>query len=118
MENWQFDFDWLQTRHWIKDRFGKQELPDLKSILFLIGLQEVGHWEGSIQKETKQDYMHVASCVLLSEDGYYAFHGIDADGWPHFNLVQALPFKEVAQQERYLKEKVINYFKKLIDEEE
>ncbi|HXR79779.1 MAG TPA: hypothetical protein VN763_02630, partial [Saprospiraceae bacterium] len=41
MEEWQLEFEWLRVRHWVKDRFGKKELPDLNAVLFAIGMQEV-----------------------------------------------------------------------------
>ena len=80
METWESDFAWLRIRHLIKDRFGKESLPDLNAILFLIGIQELGRWKAQFTKEEKQDLMHIAVCRLLSYEGYYEFVGRDADG--------------------------------------
>lgn len=49
--------------------------------------------------------MHIASCRLLSLDGYYEFLGNDQDGWPHFQMVKPFRIKGVKEQEQYLKEK-------------
>ena len=47
------------------ERFGKK--PDLEAILFLIGMQEYGQLKDKFTKEQKQDLMHVAVCLLLSQ---------------------------------------------------
>ena len=54
--------------------------------------------------------MHVAVCSLLSRRGYYKYAGRDEDGWPHFEMAQELPGGGLMQQERVLKECVIEYF--------
>ena len=69
MEEWILDFEWLKIRHFIKDRFDRSELPDLNSVLYLIGIQEVNLLKKNLTKEEKQDLMHVATCHLLSLDG-------------------------------------------------
>lgn len=112
MEVWELEFEWLRIRHFVKNRIGKEELPDLNVILIMIGIQELGTIKpGRLSKEEKTDLMHVASCRLLSQDGYYEFHGIDQDNWPHFNMVKPFRLKGVKEQEQYLKEKIIQYFK-------
>lgn len=112
MKDWQLDFKWLETRHYIKDSIGAQKLPDLQAILFLIGLQEFGNWinKRTFTKEEKQDLMHVAVCTLLEEDGYYEFIGRDEDGWPHWESRRPFTIKGVKDQEHILKTKIISYF--------
>ena len=117
MEPWKFDFKWLKVRHRIKDAVGRDTLPDLNAILLLIGVQELGHIQTKFTKEEKQDLMHIAVCRLLSYDGYYAFQGIDADGWPHWTAAKPLKIKGVSEQEQMLKEKIIQYFSNLDEEE-
>ncbi len=110
MEDWQFDFEWLQIRHYVKDKFGKKTLPDLNAILFLIGINELGKFKEKFSKEEKQDLMHIAICKLLSFDGIYVFEGRDADGWPHYALKNKLDVKGVKEQEYILKKNIIKYF--------
>ena len=111
MQEWKLDFEWLQLRHRIKDRFSKNDLPDLRSILFLIGIQEYGFVQDTFSKEEKQDLMHVAVCSLLEGEGYYKFKGRDEDGWPHWNVVKPFTIKGVNEQEKILKTNILNYFK-------
>lgn len=112
MEEWELDFEYLRVRHFIKGRFGKTDLPDLNIILLLIGIQELGRSpDGKFTKEEKRDLMHVASCRLLSQDGYYSFEGLDQDGWPHYTALKPFTMKGVKEQEFYLRTLVVRYFK-------
>jgi len=115
MEEWKLDFEWLRVRHLVKDSMGKKELPDLQSILYLIGIQELGRWEGdkNFTKEEKQDLMHVAMCTLLEDEGYFTFEGRDQDGWPHWKENIAFKISGLEDQEVFLKKKVIRYFQAL-----
>ena len=113
MESWEFEFEWLRVRTFVKDAFQRDTLPDLNGMLFIIGMQELGRWKKSFSKEEKQDLMHIAVCRLLSYDGYYRFAGRDADGWPHYEMVMPVETKGVAAQEEYLKGKAIQYFREL-----
>ena len=116
MENWELDFEWLRVRHLIKDIFGKDKLPDMKAVLFAIGLQELGRMQEEFTKEQKQDLMHIAVCRLLSYDDYYEFEGRDQDGWPHWKVLRPTPEKGVENQESLLKKYVIRYFKEWEEE--
>jgi hypothetical protein len=113
MESWELDFEWLQTRHKVKDTMQLSRLPDLNGILFLIGIQEYGLQTKAFTKEQKQDLMHIAICELLSQDGYYEFIGRDEDGWPHYEVVKRVEKQGQEAQEQLLKEKIIKYFKNL-----
>ena len=118
MEDWQQEFEWLRVRHWVKDRFDRKELPDLNAVLYLIGMQELGKRQEKFTKEEKQDLMHLAICHLLSEDGYFEFEGIDADGWPHWKPLLPLDIKGLHAQEQLLQQKVIAYFAPLLSNPE
>ena len=118
MEDWQQEFEWLRVRHWVKDSFGRKELPDLNAVLYLIGMQELGKRQEKFTKEEKQDLMHLAICHLLSEDGYFEFEGIDADGWPHWKPLMPLDIKGLHAQEQLLQRKVIAYFAPLLSNPE
>src|ERR1041384_6696373 len=96
--------DDLQQRWWnleakLVERFEKK--PDMESILFLIGIQEVGI-KTKFTKEQKQDLMHVAICTLLTPSGFYELEGKDADGWPHFKQLKPMPDMNPIEQENFL----------------
>jgi len=110
VEDWQLDFEWLRVQHLVKDSMGRETLPDLNTVLFLIGIQELGRWKKSFTKEEKQDLMHIGVCRLLSLDGYFEFQGRDADGWPHYLQVREMPQQHTALQERLLKMNAVRYF--------
>lgn len=110
MESWQVEFEWLRVRHFVKDAFKRDKLPDLQTVLFLIGIQELGRFpESTFTKEEKQDLMHVAVCTLL-EGEFYEFEGRDQDGWPHFRSIKKFDIKGVEEQEDLLIRKIIHYF--------
>jgi hypothetical protein len=99
---------WWQLEAYLVERFGKK--PDLDAILYLIGLQEMQIINDNISKETKQDLMHVAVCTILSPSGYYDLEFTDAEGWPHFRQLKALPELGLREQEEFLKDHVLLYF--------
>lgn len=110
MEDWQIDFEWLRVRHHVKDAMGQSDLPDLQIILLLIGVQEANLLKKAYTKEEKQDLMHVATCQLLSMDGYFEYVGQDDEGWPHYKQMRIVPAEGEKAQERLLKECIIQYF--------
>ena len=82
---------------------------------------EFRSWEGGqvkFSKEEKQDLMHVAVCHLLSEEGYYSFEGMDADGWPHWKVLMPIDIKGLGPQETLLRRKVVEYFAPLLSNQE
>jgi hypothetical protein len=93
----------------LEQTLGKKP-ADLNAVLFLIGVQELGKGHQFFTKEQKQDLMHIAICKVLSFSGIYELEGTDQDGWPHWKLVQPLPFVNVVEQEKLLKAHVIDYF--------
>ncbi|MGE6218461.1 hypothetical protein [Nubsella zeaxanthinifaciens] len=86
------------------------ELPDLKVMLFLIGVQELGKGPGKFSKRQKEELMHIATCRLLSEMGFYELEGLDQDGWPHWKLIKPIPSYAAMEQEMLLKGLAIEYF--------
>ena len=105
--------DDLQTRWWaleakLLERFGKK--PDMETILFLIGIQELGQVKDKFTKEQKQDLMHIAICSLFAQSGYYELQGRDADGWPHFRQLKSLPVLSAIEQENVMKDHILLYF--------
>jgi hypothetical protein len=98
------------VKKWIKERFDGE--MDYDSILFLIGLQELGKPFKKYKKDEKLEVMHVAICSLLEPYGFYEFMGKDDDGWPHWKLKENLPFLDAKQQNKLIIDSIIDYFKK------
>jgi hypothetical protein len=83
---------------------------DVQSILFLIGVQELGQGAREFKKHEKMDLMHVAVCTVLMPSGHYEFVGRDEEGWPHFELKKPLPVLSQRDQEHLMKEAILEYF--------
>lgn len=83
---------------------------DLQSILFLIGVQELGFGFRKYSKDDKLNIVHIAVCTLLEPFGYYSFKERSEKGWPLFELKKELPPLNEKEQERLMKEAVMEYF--------
>ncbi|MEO6637034.1 MAG: hypothetical protein ABIN25_02085, partial [Ginsengibacter sp.] len=108
--------DDLQTRWWkLEEKFMKRfnKKPDVETILFLIGIQEIGNFKKKFSKEQKQDLMHVAVCSLLAQSGFYKLEGTDEEGWPHYAQLKALPAYNMIEQESFLKDHILIYFENI-----
>jgi hypothetical protein len=117
MEDWELDFAFLHVQHQVQHSMKQDALPDLNTILFLIGIQELGRWKKAFSKEEKQDLMHIAVCRLLAYEGFFEFVGRDADGWPHYKQIRELTKQNLPEQEKMLKRMTIRYFAALEAEE-
>jgi hypothetical protein len=84
--------------------------PTMNTMLFLIGMRELGSTKKKFTKEEKQDLMHIAICKLLSYAGYYELAGLDKDGWPHWNMLKPVPKISIEEQEYLLRNLIIEYF--------
>ncbi len=105
--------DDLQSRWWnlearLVERFGKK--PDLETILFLIGIQELGGTNNKFTKEQKQDLMHIGVCTVLMPGGFYELERKDEEGWPHFKQLKPIADMNAFEQENFLKDHVLLYF--------
>ena len=105
---------WAALLSELSNLIGKRP-KDLNAVLFLIGVQELGHGKRNFSKEEKQDLMHIGICKVLSLAGYYELEGLDKDGWPHWKLVKKLPHFDLLEQEKLLKLHVLEYFEKEYD---
>lgn len=86
------------------------EIPDIKVILFLIGVQELGKGPKKFSKRQKEELMHIANCRLFSELGFYELEGVDQDGWPHWKRIKPIPAYTLLEQEMLIKTLIVNYF--------
>jgi len=94
----------------LSQRFSDGDPLDLDSIIYLIGVQEVGKIHDKFKKDQKIDLMHVGICRLLEPYGYYEFDFFDEDGWPHFKVLEELPNLKAGEQSVLMKEAIVNYF--------
>lgn len=100
---------WHKVESLVVERFG--EKLDMQTILFIIGLQELGKEATSFKKEEKLDIIHIGICTVLGQYGYYQFIGKDDDGWPHFKNIKKLPTEVQGEsQQNLLKKAIVDYF--------
>lgn len=112
--DYQFEADWAGLVKKLERQF-EMDL-DLQSVLFLIGVQELGQGYRKFKKNEKLDLMHIAICTILEPYKYYTYSGKDADGWPHYDKNSEMPVLSPADQEKLMKEAVLEYFQPLLDE--
>lgn len=103
-KRWQYIVDQLS------ERFSDGEPIDLEDIIYLIGVQELGQIHRKFKKDEKVNLMHIAICKLLEPYGYYAFDFLDEQGWPHYRLLEPLPFLKPGEQSVLMKEAIVRYF--------
>lgn len=87
--------------------------PDIKVMLFLIGVQELGKGPRKFSKRQKEELMHIANCRLFSAMGFYELEGLDQDGWPHWKQVKPIPHYTLFEQEMLIKSLMVDYFDNL-----
>jgi len=101
--------NWQSLLKMLEDSFGKRP-KSLESVLFLVGVNELGQGSIFFTKEDKQDLMHIAICKVLSLSGFYELEGLDESGWPHWKPVKELPHFDLLEQEKLLKMHLLEYF--------
>lgn len=102
------DWDILLSK--LNERFGGE--MDFDTILYMIGLNELGKPSRKFKKDEKLEVMHVAICTLLEPYGFYKFNGKDDEGWPHWDLVENLPHLDAKQQNKLIVDAILDYFRK------
>ncbi len=100
---------WNNVVDYFKKIFG--ENIDINGMLYLIGIQELGHGMRTYSKEEKQDLMHVGLCKVLSYSGYYELEGLDHEGWPHWKKNKEIPALDLDDQEKLIKLNLVEYYK-------
>lgn len=99
---------WFKIRELIEKVYGKT--PDLSAVLFIIGMRELGTTQKTFKKEEKVQLMHIAVCRVLSTSGHYKLVGMNEKNWPVWELIEALPYQDLFEQETYLRHHIIHYF--------
>jgi sensor domain CHASE-containing protein len=101
---------WEKVEEFFAQNFTSGEIPDLDTILFLIGVQELGKGKRRFKKDDKVNLLHIAVCRVLEPFGYYRFEGLDKDGWPQFEFLEPLPELKPNEQTLLMKQAIIQYF--------
>ena len=91
-------------------KFSDGDPLELDSIIYLIGVQELGQYHRVFKKDEKINLMHIAICRLLEPYGYYEFDYFDEDGWPHYTTKASLPPLKPGEQSVLMKEAIVAYF--------
>lgn len=94
----------------LTDRFSDAEALDIEGILYLVGLQELGQIHRKFKKDDNVNLMHIGICTVLEPYGFYRFDFYDEEGWPHFELVEALPNLKPGEQSLFMKTAIVEYF--------
>lgn len=101
---------WEELVKKLSNQFADGDTLDLDSIIYLIGVQELGQFNKKYKKDEKVNLMHIAICRLLEPYGYYEFDYYDAEGWPHYKVKELLPNLKAGEQQVLMKEAIVSYF--------
>ena len=101
---------WEVIVHDLSAKFSDGDQLPIDSIIYLIGVQELGKGSGDFTKDDKINLMHIAVCKLLEPYEYYKFSHKDTDGWPHYTILKQLPSLKPEQQKELMKKAIVNYF--------
>ncbi len=107
--DFEFEKQWREVTGKISENFDNK--IDIQSILFLIGVQELNLGYLNLSKDQKVDVLHIGICTIFTPYGYYKKIGNDRDGWPHFETIKEFPDLTEKEQERIIKEAIIDYFR-------
>ncbi len=103
--------DWKKIVTELSTIFAEGDHLTIDSILYLIGVQELGKGFQEFSKDDKVNLMHIAVCRLLQTYGYYKFDYFDSDDWPHYKRIKELPNLKTEAQSDLMKKAIIQYFK-------
>lgn len=101
---------WAEVEVFFIKNFGVEKNPPVETLLFLIGIQELGSGKQRYSKDDKVNLIHIAVCRLLEPFGYYKFSQYDEDGYPHFEVLEELPELKPNEQQILMKKAIIQYF--------
>ncbi len=106
----QLKLRWNEIVKDLSDRFADGDRLDVDSIVYLIGVQELGQGYREFKKDEKINLMHIAICKLLEPYGFYEFDFFDDEGWPHYKTLETLPNLKPGEQSLLMKEAIVKYF--------
>lgn len=105
---------WIKIEEFFVENFSTEKNPPIETLLFLIGIQELGSGKQNFSKDDKVNLIHIAVCRLLEPFGYYEFEGYDEEGWPQYKNLEEVPELKPNEQQLLMKKAIIHYF---IDED-
>lgn len=106
----ELDRRWKRLQVWMRDRFGYERIG-VEGLLFLAGVQENGTgYEPGMEKEDKQATIMDGTYAVLAHAGLYARAGVETDGRPIWERVEAPPDLPIDEQERLLRSALVGYF--------
>lgn len=110
---------WQLVEQFFENNFQTEKNVSVETILFLIGVQELGSGKQNYSKDDKVNLIHIAVCRLLEPFGYFKFSHYDGDGYPHFEEIKPLPELKPNEQQLLMKKAIIQYFidEKLFNED-
>lgn len=101
---------WKKVEAFFEKNFDTEKNVPVETMLFLIGVQELGSGKQKYSKDDKVNLIHIAVCRLLEPFGYYRFSHYDDDGYPHFEETASLPELKPNEQQILMKKAIIQYF--------
>lgn len=104
---------WNELIQKLSNQFADGDELNLDSVIYLVGVQELGQGKRRFKKDEKVNLMHIAICKLLEPYGYYEFDFFDDDGWPHYKSLTELPNLKPGEQSVLMKEAIVNYFEEI-----
>ncbi|NPA43187.1 MAG: hypothetical protein GXO27_04055 [Chlorobi bacterium] len=103
--------DWTRVQAFIRDTFGTDS-PDLPTVLYLIGVQELGRGFENFSRDDKLNLMHIGACTVLEPYGYCRRKTPRPDGWPDFDILKKIPPEGGKEYETLMLRAVADYFKR------
>ncbi|WP_327983702.1 hypothetical protein [Bergeyella porcorum] len=101
---------WKKVEQFFVKHFDAEPNIAIETILYLIGIQELGSGKQQYSKDDKVNLIHIAVCRLLQPFGFYDFSHYDEDGYPHFTEKEPLPELRPNEQTLLMKKAIIQYF--------
>ena len=99
---------WEEIELLFQNRFKKE--ADLKSVLYVIGLRDLGLGSGNYNKSDKEQIINHSVCRLLSQKGFFSIKKAESK-WPEWQQEKAFPKLKIKEQEDLLKECAYTYLK-------
>ena len=101
---------WIKIENFFVEHFQTEKNPPIETLMFLIGIQELGSGQQKYSKDDKINLLHIAVCRLLEPFGFYQFEDYDDDGWPIYKQLEELPELKPNEQQLLMKKAIIQYF--------